>query len=46
MSIALNIKATNAKAGKFSATGKRKTSVARVWLTKGKGSSTKTVTAS
>lgn len=40
MSIALNIKATNAKAGKFSATGKRKTSVARVWLTKGKGSIT------
>jgi small subunit ribosomal protein S9 len=37
MSIAANIKAANAKAGKFYATGKRKTSVARVWLTKGKG---------
>jgi small subunit ribosomal protein S9 len=40
MSIAQNIKATNVKAGKFSATGKRKTSVARVWLTKGKGTIT------
>jgi small subunit ribosomal protein S9 len=40
MSIAKNIEATNAKAGKFYATGKRKTSVARVWLTKGKGAIT------
>jgi small subunit ribosomal protein S9 len=37
MSIATSIKATNEKAGKFDATGKRKTSVARVRLTKGKG---------
>jgi small subunit ribosomal protein S9 len=37
MSIAKNIEATNAKAGRFYATGKRKTSVARVWLVKGKG---------
>jgi small subunit ribosomal protein S9 len=37
MSIAANIKATNEKAGKYYATGKRKNAVARVWLTKGKG---------
>ncbi len=37
MSIASNIKAADQKAGRFYATGKRKTSVARVWLTKGKG---------
>lgn len=37
MSIAANIKAANAKAGRFSATGKRKNAVARVWLSKGKG---------
>lgn len=37
MSIATNIKAANAKAGKFYATGKRKNAIARVWLTKGKG---------
>lgn len=40
MSIAKNIEATNAKAGRYYATGKRKTSVARVWLTKGKGNIT------
>lgn len=40
MSIAANIKAANTKAGRFYATGKRKTSVARVWLTKGKGTIT------
>lgn len=37
MSIASNIKAANAKAGRFYATGKRKNATARVWLTKGKG---------
>ena len=37
MSIAQNIKALNEKAGRFYATGKRKRSVAKVWLTKGKG---------
>ena len=40
MSISTNIKAVNAKAGRFYATGKRKTSTARVWLTKGKGTIT------
>ena len=40
MSIAQNIKAANKKAGKFYATGKRKDAVARVWLTKGKGTIT------
>ena len=37
MSIASNIKAVNAKAGRFYATGKRKNAIARVWLSKGKG---------
>ncbi|MBI1308925.1 MAG: 30S ribosomal protein S9 [Proteobacteria bacterium] len=37
MSIASNIKAANAKAGRYYATGKRKNATARVWLTKGKG---------
>jgi small subunit ribosomal protein S9 len=37
MSIASNIQAADRKAGRYYATGKRKTSVARVWLTKGKG---------
>lgn len=37
MSIASNIAAADKKAGRYYATGKRKTSVARVWLTKGKG---------
>ncbi|NBX86038.1 MAG: 30S ribosomal protein S9 [Proteobacteria bacterium] len=37
MSIATNIKAVNAKAGRYYATGKRKNAIARVWLTKGKG---------
>jgi small subunit ribosomal protein S9 len=37
MSIAANIKATNEKAGRYFATGKRKNAVARVILTKGKG---------
>lgn len=40
MSISTNIKAVNEKAGRFYATGKRKTSTARVWLTKGKGAIT------
>ncbi len=40
MSIAANIKAANTKAGKYYATGKRKNAVARVWLTKGKGTIT------
>ena len=40
MSIAANIKAANEKAGKFYATGKRKNAIARVWLTKGKGTIT------
>ncbi len=40
MSIAANIEAANKKAGKFYATGKRKTSVARVWVTKGTGTIT------
>lgn len=40
MSIAQSIKATNEKAGKFYATGKRKNATARVWLTKGKGNIT------
>lgn len=40
MSIAANIKAANEKAGRFYATGKRKNAVARVWLTKGKGTIT------
>mgnify|MGYP006269435191 CR=1 FL=1 len=34
MSIREQIKATNAKAGRFYATGKRKNAIARVWLTK------------
>lgn len=40
MSIAANIKAANQKAGRFYATGKRKNAIARVWLTKGKGTIT------
>ena len=40
MSIAENIKAANKKAGRYSATGKRKNAVARVWLAKGKGTIT------
>jgi small subunit ribosomal protein S9 len=40
MSIAANIKAFNEKAGRFFATGKRKNAVARVILTKGKGTIT------
>ena len=37
MGIAKSIKAADKKAGRFYATGKRKSSTARVWLTKGKG---------
>jgi small subunit ribosomal protein S9 len=40
MTISATIKAANAKAGKFYATGKRKNATARVWLTKGKGTIT------
>lgn len=37
MGIAQSIKAADKKAGRFYATGKRKSSTARVWMTKGKG---------
>ncbi len=40
MSIAENIKAAARKAGRYYATGKRKDAVARVWLSKGKGTIT------
>jgi small subunit ribosomal protein S9 len=40
MSIRKNIQAADQKAGRFYATGKRKNAVARVWLSKGKGSLT------
>lgn len=40
MSIAENIKAADRKAGRYYATGKRKNAVARVWLSKGKGTVT------
>jgi len=38
--MAENIKAADRKQGRFYATGKRKDSVARLWLTKGKGTVT------
>lgn len=37
MGIAQSIKAADKKAGRFYATGKRKSAIARVWMTKGKG---------
>ncbi|MDD9913015.1 MAG: 30S ribosomal protein S9 [Alphaproteobacteria bacterium] len=37
MSIRENIRAADRKAGRYSATGKRKNAIARVWLKKGKG---------
>lgn len=37
MGIAQSIKAADKKAGRFYATGKRKSAIARVWLTRGKG---------
>ena len=40
MSLAANIKAADQKAGRYAATGKRKNAIARVWLTKGKGTIT------
>lgn len=40
MSIAESIKAADRKAGRYYATGKRKDAVARVWLSKGKGTVT------